>query len=92
MTIDVGDTPTSARSLLLRGRARVDIVDGVPDEYIAASGKALPADQVPEFERQVRSLYDQMARVSIEPVWARFYDFGAGRLPALLTKLARDPP
>ena len=87
VTIDVGDTPTSAKSLLLRGRARVDIVDGVPDEFIAASSKALGADQVPEFERQVRSLYDRMARISIEPVWARFYDFGAGRLPAFLTKL-----
>ena len=31
-----------------------------PDEYVAASTKALAADQVTEFERQVRSMYDQM--------------------------------
>ena len=43
-----------------------------------------------EFERQVRSMYDQMARISIEPVWARFFDFGAGRMPSFLTKLAGD--
>jgi hypothetical protein len=66
----------------------VDIVDGVPDEYIAASKKALGADHVTEFERQVRSMYDQMARISIEPEWARFFDFGAGRTPSFLTKLA----
>jgi hypothetical protein len=48
------------------------------------------ADQVTEFERQVRSMYDQMARISIEPVWARFFDFGAGRMPSFLTKLAGD--
>ena len=88
LTIDVGDTPTEAKALLVRGLASVDIVDGVPDEYFAASMKALGADQLPEFERQVRSMYDQMARISIEPVWARFFDFGAGRMPAFLTKLA----
>ena len=90
MTIDVGDTPTEAKALLVRGLASVDIVDGVPDEYIAASAKVLGADQVTEFESQVRSMYAQMARISIEPVWARFFDFGAGRMPAFLTKLAGD--
>jgi hypothetical protein len=42
---------------------------------------------VTEFERQVGSIYNQMARISIEPVWARFFDFGAGRMPRFLTKL-----
>lgn len=32
MTIDLGDTPAEAKALLVRGLARVDIVDGVPDE------------------------------------------------------------
>jgi hypothetical protein len=90
ITIDVGDTPTEAKALLVRGLARVDIVDGVPDEYLAASAKTLGADQLPEFERQVRSTYDRMARISIEAAWARFFDFGAGRLPSFLTRLAGD--
>ncbi|MFN8205355.1 MAG: pyridoxamine 5'-phosphate oxidase family protein [Solirubrobacteraceae bacterium] len=88
VTIDVGDTPTEAKALLVRGRVSVDIVDGVPDEFVAASTKALAEDQVAEFERQVRLMYDRMARICIEPVWARFFDFGAGRLPSFLTKLA----
>jgi hypothetical protein len=90
LTIDVGDTPTEAKALLMRGVATVDIVDGVPDEYIAASRKALHADDVPQFERQVRSLYEQMARISIQPQWARFFDFGAGRMPRFLTRLVSD--
>ena len=90
VTIDVGDTPTEAKALLVRGLASVDIVNGVPDEYVAASTKLLAADQVTEFESQVRSMYDQMARISIEPAWARFFDFGAGRMPSFLTKLAGD--
>jgi hypothetical protein len=87
LTIDVGDTPAQAKALLVRGRAAVEIVDGVPDEYIAASAKALDPDQLAGFEQQVRSTYDQMARISIEPQWARYFDFGAGRLPSFLVKL-----
>jgi len=29
-----------------------------------------------------------MARISIEPRWARFYDFGPGRMPSFLVELA----
>ena len=75
---------------MVRGLASVDIVDDVPRNYVAASKKVLSGDQLTEFERQVRSMYDQMARISIEPVWARFFDFGAGRMPSFLTKLAGD--
>jgi nitroimidazol reductase NimA-like FMN-containing flavoprotein (pyridoxamine 5'-phosphate oxidase superfamily) len=88
VTIDVGSSPSEARELLVRGFATVEIVDGVPDEYLAGSRKTLPAEQVEPFERQVRLLYPQMARISIEPRWARFYDFGAGRMPPFLAKLA----
>ena len=46
LTIDVGDTPAEAKALLVRGLASVDIVDGVPDEYLAASRKVMGADQL----------------------------------------------
>lgn len=88
LTIDVGSTPAEAKALLIRGVARVDIVDGVPEEYIAGAAKVLDAEQAAEFEQQVRGMYDQMARIRIEPQWARFYDFGSGRLPSFLKELA----
>jgi hypothetical protein len=90
LTIDVGDTPAEAKALLMRGIATVDIVDGVPDEYVAASRKTLDADQVAEHVRQAQSFYDQMARIRIQPQWARFFDFGAGRMPRFLSRLASD--
>jgi hypothetical protein len=43
-----------------------------------------------EFERNLRSVYKQMVRISIEPQWARLYDFGAGRLPGFLADLVND--
>ena len=70
------------------GLPRVETVDGVADEYLEAAKKALDPDTHAAFEGQVRSMYEQQVRISIEPRWARFYDFGAGRLPAFLTELA----
>ena len=45
-----------------------------------------------QFEKQVRSVYQQMARILIEPRWARYYDFAAGRLPEFLLKLVSGDP
>jgi nitroimidazol reductase NimA-like FMN-containing flavoprotein (pyridoxamine 5'-phosphate oxidase superfamily) len=87
-TVDAGETPADARSLLIRGTATLETVDGVPDEYIAAASKVLDADQIPVFESNVRSMYEQMVRISIQPTWAKFFDFGSGRLPAFLQELA----
>jgi hypothetical protein len=87
VTIDVGHTPADARSLLIRGTADTETVDGVPEEFIAAVGKALLPDQVPLFTDQARAVYKQMVRISVVPTWARFYDFGAGRLPAFLQEM-----
>ena len=87
LTIDEGSESGNAKSLQIRGHAALETVDGVPDEYIEGASKSLDGEQRAEFERQVRSVYDQMVRISIEPLWARFYDFGAGRLPGFLTRL-----
>ena len=90
VTINTGSTPSEAKSLQVRGTAAVEIVDGVPGEYLAASRKTLDAEQVEMFEHQVRLMYEQMARISIAPQSARFYDFGAGRFPSFLSTLASE--
>lgn len=90
LTIDAGDTPEEAKALLVRGLATMETVDGVTDEYIAASKNSMGESEQAQFEQNVRSVYKQMVRVSIEPKWARFYDFGAGRLPAFLADLVND--
>lgn len=84
LSIDGGDTPEQARALSVRGRPSVEIVDGLVPEYLAAARKSMGA----EFEKNCRELYDQMARIAIVPSWARFYDFGAGRMPRFLKELA----
>lgn len=88
LAIDAGDTPGGARSLSVRGRAQVTIVDGVVPEYLAAARRSMDADAAATFEANVRRMYDQMARIAITPTWVRFYDFGAGRMPRFLQELA----
>lgn len=87
LTIDTGSTPDQARALLVRGLATLQTVDGVTEEYLAAARREMDGPQLAEFEQNVRSTYKQMVRISIEPLWARFYDFGAGRVPDFLAGL-----
>lgn len=87
LTIDGGSTPEEAKALLIRGLATLETVDGVTEEYLASARKDMGGPELAEFERNVRSTYRQMVRISIEPLWARFYDFGAGRLPEFLAAL-----
>ncbi|QKZ16220.1 pyridoxamine 5'-phosphate oxidase family protein [Streptomyces chartreusis] len=89
LTIDAGDSPGSAKTLSLRGVVHLTIVDGVVPEYLAAARKNFDAEYAAEFERNCRAMYDQMARIALEPQWARFYDFGAGRVPEFLAELAK---
>ncbi|MCU1427283.1 MAG: hypothetical protein JWL83_1283 [Actinomycetia bacterium] len=88
LTIDAGNTPDQARALSIRGRASVEIVDGVVPEYLAAARKTMDAEAAAEFEHNVRGMYAQMARIAVTPRWVRFYDFGAGRMPRFLQELA----
>jgi hypothetical protein len=68
----------------------MEIVDGVPGEYLEAAAKSMGSGQRHESGKQVRSVGRQMARISIEPRWARYCDFTAGRVPEFLLKMAND--
>jgi hypothetical protein len=86
LTIDSTEGPAS-RTLSVRGAASMEIVDGIPAEYLAATAKTMTGEQAREFETQVRATYKQMARITIQPRWARYFDFPAGRLPEFLREL-----
>jgi nitroimidazol reductase NimA-like FMN-containing flavoprotein (pyridoxamine 5'-phosphate oxidase superfamily) len=81
------DTEAPYRALVVRGTASVEIVDGVPSEYLETSRKSLNDEQqFRAFEAEVRSLYKQMARISIAPEWAKVLDFEP-RLPSAVEQL-----
>jgi hypothetical protein len=85
--IDEGISSSDAKQLLVRGIAEVEIVDGVAPEYfeVAAKGERDRPRRVRE--KCSRGLRPTGANLD-HPEWARFYDFGAGKPPPFLRKLA----
>jgi len=87
ITIDVPGPPP--RVLLVRGRAALATVDGVPDGYLEASRRTLPPEAADGFETQVRALYKQMTAITVTPEWARLLDFET-TAPAAVEQLMRE--
>jgi hypothetical protein len=83
-TVDTSGMPP--RILLVRGEAALEIVDGVPDEFIEASRRFVGDEGLPEWEAGVRALYKRMAIIRITPTWAKVIDFET-RLPAPVEEL-----
>lgn len=87
LTVDTNTFPPHV--LLVRGVASIDVVDGVPPEYLAACRKSIGPDQWDNFEAGVRAMYKQMARIKIRPLWAKLLDFQT-RFPTPIEKLIRQ--
>ena len=88
LTIDTEDYPP--RILLIRGRAELDVVDGIPDEYLESSGAyRMTPGQRAEWEAGVRSLYDGMVRIVVTPAWAKLIDFDT-TLPSAVEELVNQ--
>ncbi len=88
LTIDTEVHPP--RILLIRGRAELDAVDGIPDEFVEANTTyEMTAEQRVTWEAEVRSLYvDGMVRIVVTPTWAKLIDFET-TLPTAVEELAR---
>ncbi len=87
ITIDTDTQPPHV--LLLRGQAAVEIVEGVPDEFIESGRKLMEPNQFAQWEPQVRALYDEMARIEVTPTWAKVLDFET-RAPKAVMDAARE--
>jgi hypothetical protein len=88
LTIDTEVHPP--KILLIRGRAELDVVDGIPEEYLQMNGSyEMTPEQRVEWEAEVRSLYDGMVRVVITPTWAKLIDFET-TLPTAVEELVRQ--
>jgi Pyridoxamine 5'-phosphate oxidase len=87
LTVDTEEFPP--KILLLRGRAELDVVEGIPDEYFAANNADLmPPERRSAWEAEVRSLYDGMVRIVVTPAWAKLIDFDT-TLPSAVEELVR---
>ncbi len=88
LTIDTEVHPP--KILLINGRAELDVVDGIPDEYFESNGTyTMTPEQREEWEAEVRSLYDGMVRIVVTPTWAKLIDFET-TLPSSVEELVRQ--
>ena len=88
LTIDTEVHPP--KMLLIRGRVELDVVDGIPEEYLQMNGSyEMTAEQRVEWEAEVRSLYDGMVRIVVTPTWAKLIDFET-TLPTPVEELMRQ--
>ena len=88
LTIDTEVHPP--KILLVRGRTELDVVDGIPDEYLEANTSyEMTAEQRVEWEKEIRSLYDGMVRVVVTPTWVKLIDFET-TLPSAIEELVRQ--
>jgi hypothetical protein len=88
LTIDTEVHPP--RILLIRGRVELDVVEGIPDEYLEMNGSyTMTPEQRVEWEAEVRSLYDGMVRIVVVPTWAKLIDFET-TLPSAVEDLVRQ--
>jgi hypothetical protein len=88
LTIDTEVHPP--KILLIRGRAELDVVEGIPEEYLEMNGTyTMTPEQRVEWEAEVRSLYDGMVRIVVVPTWAKLIDFET-TLPSAVEELARQ--
>lgn len=85
LTIDTEVHPP--KILLIRGRADLDVVDGIPEEYLEMNTTyEMTPEQRVEWEAGVRSLYDSMVRIVVTPTWAKLIDFET-TLPSAVEEL-----
>ena len=87
LTIDTEAHPP--KILLIRGRAELDVVEGIPAEYLQMNGTyAMTPEQRVEWEAEVRSLYDGMVRIVVTPTWVKLIDIYT-TLPSAVEELVR---
>jgi hypothetical protein len=88
LTIDTEVHPP--KILLIRGRAELDVVEGIPAEYLEMnSSYQMTPEQRAEWEVEVHALYDGMVRIVVTPTWAKLIDFET-TLPSAVEELIRQ--
>lgn len=83
ITID-GDT-FPHKVLLIRGRAKVSMVDGIAPEYIAAAKRYFGQEQGEAWVTNVQTMgVTSMGRIAVKPDWANILDFET-RFPSAIS-------
>ena len=84
VSLTIDDNVFPHKVLLVRGSARLEEVDGIVPEYLAAAERYFDPELAQAWIKQLRSLVSSMVRITITPEWVGLLDFKT-RFPSALS-------
>jgi hypothetical protein len=82
LTIDENDFPQKV--LLIRGTARLETVEGIAPEYVAAADRYFDRNQAEEWLSLLRTRISSQVRIIVTPQWVGLLDFQT-RFPSAIS-------
>jgi hypothetical protein len=83
VSFTIDDNTFPHKVLLIRGTARLESVNGMVPEYVAAAERYFGPEQGKAWINQLRTLTSSMVRITIAPEWVGLLDFQT-RFPSAL--------
>jgi len=83
VSLTIDDNTFPHKVLLVRGSARLELVDGIVPEYAAAAERYFDPDLAKGWLGKLRSMVSSMVRITITPEWVGLLDFQT-RFPSAL--------
>ncbi|MGH9504422.1 MAG: pyridoxamine 5'-phosphate oxidase family protein [Terriglobales bacterium] len=84
VSFTIDDNTFPHKVLLVRGTARLETVEGIVPEYVAAADRYFGAEQGQAWVNHLRTLISDMVRITIVPEWVGLLDFQT-RFPSALS-------
>lgn len=84
VSLTIDDNVFPHKVLLVRGSARLEDVDGIVPEYLAAAERYFDPELAQAWINQLRTLISTMVRITITPEWVGLLDFKT-RFPSALS-------
>ena len=85
VAITIDDDSWPYKILYVRGTARIEPVDGVVPEYVAAADRYLGAEAAKGWIEQVQGMFDNTVRIVVTPEWVGVLDLET-RFPSAFEK------
>jgi len=84
VSLTIDDNTFPHKVLLIRGSARLQLVEGIVPEYIAAAERYFGREQGEAWIGQLRKMIPSMVKITITPEWVGLLDFQT-RFPSALS-------
>jgi len=84
VSLTIDDNTFPHKVLLIRGSARLQAVEGIVPEYIAAAERYFGREQGEAWIGQLRKMIPSMVKITITPEWVGLLDFQT-RFPSALS-------